>query len=78
MANDLNRLTEEALRLPPKDRVFLAESLLLTVESSEPAVDEVTLAMLERRVRDLLEGKAAGIQAEQALREARESIGRAE
>lgn len=75
MGHDLHEITEEALRLPPEDRVFLAESLLLTIdESSEPKMDAATVAKLEGRLSDLRAGKVIGIPTEQALRQAREVI----
>ena len=75
MAHDLKELTEEALQLPPDQRVVLAESLLLTIdEEHDRVVDEAIMAELERRLRDLREGKVKGIPAEQALREVREAL----
>lgn len=75
MPHSLKELTEEALQLPPDDRVVLAESLLLTIdEAHDQIVDEAIIAELERRLRDFREGKVTGIPAEQALREVRESL----
>jgi len=77
MPDGLKELTEQALRLPPDERVVLAESLLLTIdEAHDRLVDEATIAELERRLRDLREGKVNAIPAEQALREVREAIKR--
>lgn len=77
MPDGLKELTEQALRLPPDERVVLAESLLLTIdEAHDRLVDEATIAELERRLRDLREGKVKAIPAEQALREVREAIKR--
>ena len=77
MPDGLKELTEQALRLPPDERVVLAESLLLTIdEAHDQLVDEATIAELERRLRDLREGKVKAIPVEQALREVREAIKR--
>jgi len=77
MPDGLKELTEQALRLPPDERVVLAESLLLTIdEAHDRLVDEATIAELERRLRDLREGKVKAIPVEQALREVREAIKR--
>lgn len=75
MSPALKELTEEALRLPPDERVVLAESLLLTIdEAHDQVVDEAIVQELERRLRDLREGKVEGIPAEEALREVREAL----
>jgi len=75
MAHGLKELTEEAMRLPPDERVVLAESLLLTIdEAHDRVVDEAIIVELERRLREVREGKVQGIPAEQALREVREAL----
>jgi putative addiction module component (TIGR02574 family) len=77
MPHDLKELTEEALRLPPEERVVLAESLLLTIdEKHDQSVDEATMAELERRLADFREGKVVGIPAEEAFRRIRETLKR--
>jgi len=78
MSQTLSQLTEEALKLPPDDRVFLAESLLLTIdEGHDWSVDEATMAELERRLRDFREGRVVGVPVDQALGEIREALKRA-
>ena len=75
MPQDLKELTEEALRLPPEERVVLAESLLLTIdEEHDRIVDEAIMAELERRLQDFREGKVKGIPAEEAFRRIREQL----
>ncbi len=75
MAQDLKELTEEALRLPPDERVVLAESLLLTIdEKQDQLVDEAIIAELERRLQDFRDGKVKGIPAEEAFRRLREKL----
>jgi len=78
MPHSLKELTNEALQLPPDERVILAESLLLTIdEAHDKMVDDATMAALERRLDDLRTGNVTGIPAEVALREIRESLKRA-
>ncbi len=75
MPQSLKELTEEALRLPPDERVVLAESLLLTIdEEHDRLVDEAIMAELERRLQDFREGKVKGIPAEEAFRRIREQL----
>ena len=75
MPQGLKELTEEALRLPPEERVVLAESLLLTIdEKHDRLVDEGIMAELERRLQDFREGKVKGIPAEEAFRRIREQL----
>jgi len=75
MPQDLKELTEQALRLPPDERVVLAESLLLTIdEKDDLLVDESIMAELERRLQDFRDGKVIGIPAEEAFRRIRETL----
>jgi len=77
MAHSLKELTEEALQLPPDQRVTLAESLLLTIdETQDRTVDEATIAELERRLDDIQTGKVKGIPADQVFQEIRKSLKR--
>jgi len=75
MPQGLKELTEQALRLPPDERVVLAESLLLTIdEKDDLLVDESVMAELERRLQDFRDGKVTGIPAEEAFRRIRETL----
>ena len=75
MPHGLKELTEQALRLPPDERVVLAESLLLTIdEKDDQVVDEAIMVELERRLQDLRDGKVKGIPAEEAFRRIREKL----
>jgi putative addiction module component (TIGR02574 family) len=75
MPQGLKELTEEALRLPPDDRVLLAESLLLTIdEDHNRIVDEAIMKELERRLQDFREGKVKGVPADEAFRRIRETL----
>ena len=75
MPQGLKELTEQALRLPPDERVVLAESLLLTIgEKDDLLVDESIMAELERRLQDFRDGKVTGVPAEEAFRRIRETL----
>jgi putative addiction module component (TIGR02574 family) len=75
MPQGLKELTEQALRLPPDERVVLAESLLLTIdEKDDLLVDESIMAELERRLQDFRDGKVTGIPADEAFRRIRETL----
>ncbi|HSI14401.1 MAG TPA: addiction module protein [Chthoniobacter sp.] len=77
MAHSLKELTDEALQLPPDERVVLAESLLLTIdEAHDRAVDEAIMVELQRRLADFRTGKVTGIPVDQVLREVREALKR--
>jgi putative addiction module component (TIGR02574 family) len=74
------KLREEALELPKKARAKLAHDLLLSLED-EPfdAPEEVERAWaveIDRRIRDVKEGRVKLIPAEQALRDVRASLKR--
>ena len=75
MPQGLKEITEEALRLPPDERVVLAESLLLTIdENHDGVVDEATIVELERRLSDFREGKVKGLPAEEVFRRIKETL----
>jgi putative addiction module component (TIGR02574 family) len=75
MPQGLKELTEKALRLPPDERVVLAESLLLTIdETHDRLVDEAIMEELERRLQDFRDGKVRGISAEEAFRRIKEKL----
>jgi len=77
MAHSLKELTDEALQLPPDERVVLAESLLLTIdEGHDRVVDEAIMVELQRRLDDFRTGNVTGIPVDQVLREVREALKR--
>ncbi len=70
MGESFEEVTKAALRLTERERVLLAESLLLTIdEGQSPLVDEKTLREFERRLLELKKGRVPGIPSEQVLRE---------
>jgi hypothetical protein len=71
MANSLEELAREALRLPHQQRLALAD-LLLTLEdpAADPEVDAAWEEEIRARIQAVDEGKAVGIPYEEVMREA--------
>ena len=76
MSPGTERIANEALQLPREDRAFLAEKLLESLDADEgfPMSSEWE-AEIQRRCKELDEGKVDSIPYDQVLREARERLG---
>ncbi len=75
MPATLEILEQEALRLPPASRVQLAERILESVEDyATPQIAVAWEAEIARRVKEINEGKAEGIPAEEVSAEARRKL----
>ena len=74
----LDQIAESALGLLVSDRMRLVARLLegLDEDSHDPEVQKAWEVEVARRVRDLVEGRAKTIPAEQALSEARSKLAR--
>lgn len=75
MSRNLEELESEALNLGLEGRAQLAEKLILSLDA--PTEEEnlnLWVAEAERRLKELKEGKAKEIPAEEAFRRARASI----
>ena len=74
----LEQIAESALGLPVSDRSRLVVKLLESLDeaSRDPEVEQAWEAEVARRIRDLVEGRAKTIPAEQALRDARARLTR--
>lgn len=72
------QIAESALGLPESERTRLVVKLLESLDDTtpDPNVENVWEEEVARRVRDLIEGRAKTIPAEQALREARAKLAR--
>lgn len=69
----LAELQSEALRLDPRSRARLAESLLASLdELADSEIEQLWLDEAERRAREWDAGHVQGIPAEQVLAELRE------
>ena len=71
MLPDLERLTAQALALPPDQRLELADRLWVSVG---PIEDEELFAEIERREAEVESGAVKTIPSEQAMREIREML----
>ena len=73
MSTDLDQITADAMKLPLRDRVQLAQRLVSTIDD-EVETDSEALWFLEaeRRLEELRSGKVQGIDSEDAFRTARE------
>ncbi len=77
MSSNLDQLTADALKLPLRDRVQLAQRLVQTLEEEvEENTEAFWFAEAERRLEELRSGKVQGIDSDEAFRTARESLKR--
>jgi Putative addiction module component len=72
-----DRIAADALKLPLKDRVKLAQRLVLTLDDQlEQDVEGLWVVEAERRLEELRTGRVKGIGAGAAFRKARQSLKR--
>ena len=77
MSINLDQLTADAMKLPLRDRVQLAQRLVLTIDDEiESDTETLCFAEAERRLAELRGGKVKGIESEDAFRTAREALKR--
>ena len=77
MSSNLDRLTADAMKLPLRDRVQLAQRLVETLDDEvEPNTEALWFAEAERRLEELRSGKVGGIESDEAFRSAREALKR--
>lgn len=77
MSSNLDQVTADAMRLPLRDRVQLAQRLVSTLdEEVETDTEALWFAEAERRLEDLRTGRVKGIDSEEAFRTAREALKR--
>ena len=75
MSSNLDRLTADAMKLPLRDRVQLAQRLVETLDDEvEPNTEALWFAEAERRLEELRSGKVEGIESDEAFRSAREAL----
>ncbi len=75
MSTQFDRVAADALKLPVRERVRLAQQLVSTVDDqSETDVEELWFSEAERRLEELRSGKVEGIDADEAFRMAREDL----
>jgi putative addiction module component (TIGR02574 family) len=77
MSSYLDQLTAEAMKLPLRDRVQLAQRLVSTLDDEvESGTDELWFAEAQRRLEELRSGKVKGIDSDEAFGTAREALKR--
>jgi putative addiction module component (TIGR02574 family) len=77
MSSNLDQLTADAMKLPLRDRVQLAQRLVLTIEDEvEADTEALWFAEAERRLDELRSEKVRGIDSEDAFRTARDVLKR--
>jgi len=75
MNTQFDQVVADAMKLPVRDRVRLAQQLVSTIdEEPETNVEELWFAEAKRRLEELHTGKAQGIDADEAFRMAREDL----
>jgi putative addiction module component (TIGR02574 family) len=77
MSTQFDRVAADAMKLPVRDRVRLAQQLVSTIDSEvEKNVEELWFDEAERRLEELHSRKVEGIESEEAFRRAREDLTR--
>jgi putative addiction module component (TIGR02574 family) len=77
MSTNLDQLTADAMKLPLRDRVQLAQRLVSTIDDEvEADTEALWFAEAERRLEELRSGRVQGIDSEDAFRTARETLKR--
>ena len=75
MGTSYEEMAAEAMKLPLRDRVKLAQQLASSLDGAvETDVEELWLAEAERRMQELRTGKAKGIDAANAFPKARRDL----
>lgn len=75
MSSNLDQLTADAMKLPLRDRVQLAQRLVSTLDDEVDAgAEELWFAEAERRLEELRSGKVQGIDSDEAFRTARQAL----
>ncbi len=77
MSTNLDQLTADAMKLPLRDRVQLAQRLVSTLDDEvESDAEKLWFAEAERRLEELRSGKVEGIDSDEAFRTAGEALKR--
>ena len=77
MGTPFDQVVSEAMKLPLRDRVRLAQRLVFSLDDQiETGVEALWVAEAERRLQELRTGAVKGIEAEEAFRKAHETLER--
>ena len=75
MSTRFDQIVADAMKLPLRDRVRLAQQLVSTIDDQIDAdVEGLWFDEAERRLEELHTGKVEGIDADEAFRRAREDL----
>ena len=75
MNTQFDQVAADAMKLPVRDRVRLAQQLVSTIDDqSEPNVEELWFIEARRRLDELHAGQLEGIEADEAFRMAQEDL----
>jgi putative addiction module component (TIGR02574 family) len=74
MSSQFTVLEAEALKLPPEERVLLADHLLASLGGTPDGVEEVWAAEVERRLAEVEAGQVELVPLQQALQRARQAL----
>jgi putative addiction module component (TIGR02574 family) len=76
MSTRFEQVAADAMKLPVRDRVRLAQQLVSTVDDdqSEDEVEELWFAEAKRRLDELHAGEVEGIDADEVFKAARENL----
>ena len=79
MSTRFEQLAADAMKLPVRDRVRLAQQLVSTLDedtetATEKEIEELWFVEAERRLEELRSGSVQGVSAEDAFRNAREAL----
>jgi putative addiction module component (TIGR02574 family) len=75
MNTQFDRVAADAMKLPLRDRVRLAQQLVSTIDDeSDAKVEDLWFDEAERRLEELRAGKVEGIDADEAFRMARKDL----
>ena len=77
MSTQFDRVVADAMKLPVRERVRLAQQLVSTIDpEAEKNVEELWFDEAERRLEELRNGKVEGIEADEAFRRVRDELTR--
>jgi putative addiction module component (TIGR02574 family) len=75
MSTQFDRVAADAMKLPLRDRVRLAQQLVSTIDNAaETDVEELWFDEAERRLEELHSGRVKGIDGDEAFRRVREDL----
>jgi putative addiction module component (TIGR02574 family) len=74
--NVYEEVANAALTLPAEDRAMLADDLVASLEASQAEIDEAWRIEIERRIKEIKEGKVQLIPGEQVMSDLRAQLKR--